>query len=215
MGDRPRTVIVVSTIYVATGPISYSSTRSVFTAEQRARQTRYSILSVRKRLPGAKVILLEHGTRPEVPANLADLADEYVYSGGNFWVRKATDGPFKGLGEAVALLSLIPRLNGKWDYFKLSGRYILSRSFRESQWTGNNAIFAFRHRNSISTVLYRIPGRLLRRWRIALLFCVPFLLLNRSLENWLHVLFPDKCIDRIPQMGVCGYVGVNRKIFHG
>lgn len=208
--------VVNSCINVSYKPLSYSNSRSLFSAEERAKQTGKTIESIREKVPGAEIILVESGTSCDLPFNVNELADRYIYAGDNFFVRICADSPFKGLGEAVSLISIIGLIDKSSYVFKLSGRYFLNDNFLLNQWISDDKItFKFQNKDYISTVLYSVPYSKLGWWLFALFSCIPLLLLNRSIEYCLFRFIPKNFIHRIDDMGVSGYVAIDGELFNG
>ena len=57
---KPYIFLITSTIRFSENPLSYSHSRSVFSAEERLEQTLHSIKSIRTNIPDAIIILLEN-----------------------------------------------------------------------------------------------------------------------------------------------------------
>jgi hypothetical protein len=201
---RPLCVIS-SLISHAEAPLSYSDKRSVFSPAERLRQTMCSIESVRTRIPGATILVVEMGLDPD-PPGLADVADKYEYVGGSRFVRWACDGPHKGLGEAAALLASLGGESWGADYyFKLSGRYWLNESFSLRSWS-REKMNVRRYSGNISTRLYGFPARQLARWKRGLWFGVPLLAMGASMEDVLAATWPRSLTNDLAPIGVSGLV---------
>jgi hypothetical protein len=52
-------VLITSIIKPPNTPLSYISVRSVFTIEERFEQTKHTIQSIREKIPGAKIFIVE------------------------------------------------------------------------------------------------------------------------------------------------------------
>ncbi|WP_334074636.1 MULTISPECIES: hypothetical protein [Paenibacillus] len=197
--------IVSSTIYLTSQPLSYSATRSAFTIEERARQTLGTIASIRDKFPAARILLIETGLRPDVPPELTQSADRYLYLGHRKIIRQAADGPYKGLGEALSLY-LANRAIRSFQadyYFKLSGRYYLDDHFDPQNWVGET-VMGRECGSGLYTVLYGFPRRLYDNWRSSLRQSIPVLLRGESLEL-IQPKFFEKPIRYLPRLGVSGW----------
>lgn len=201
-----NTFIITTTTYPSRKKLCYTSSRSVFTPDERISQMHVSIESVLHHCPSARIVWVENGQKDvasSVPSNI-----DYYYAGKNFWVRRTADCSFKGLGESVLLLWLLnrPSLLPKADlYFKMSGRYFLTEQFDIRSWERQKMSFLFYGR-SVSTRLYSIPAGALHCWRKALFLCTMGLLQSKSIEDLLPKFIPNDIICQRNQLGVSGYV---------
>jgi len=213
MNNNEKVFIVVSIIYLSDKPLSYSSTRSFFTPDERIAQTIRTVQSIRYMIPGAKIILLESGLKKNLSQELLSIIDEYIYIGDRKIVRFACDSKFKGLGEIASLLSIRKLLNKDKDYFKISGRYYLNNNFQVSDWNDGDFNFKFRTKDSFSTVFYKFKGRVLKYFSMSLLLTIPFCFLNRSIERVIFRFIPKNKIKKIKQIGVSGLIAVDGSEF--
>lgn len=199
--------LITSVIYSKTAKtVSYGSARSVFTPEERAEQTLRTIESVRQKVPGARVVLIEAGLQENLPYNLAQKADKYIYLGNKKIVRWACDSTFKSLGESFMLLYAV-KYTGDYDfYFKISGRYFLDENFDINAWKQGQFVLYFRPDldEYISTRLYGFRKEMKKEWKYALIKGLPFSLIGYAIENTLAKFIPKKYVYRISKMGVTG-----------
>lgn len=211
--DKKICIIITSVIYFKKNKLSYSESRSVFTPEKRLEQTKKTILSIREKLPQAKIYLGEQGLK-DVSSEIKDLVDYYEYIGDFFFIRKATDGPFKGLGEALGLIYTYKKLYKNYDYyFKLSGRYALNENFNLNKFISEKPFSAkIYNKKSISTRLYFFRKEYLYQWLLKHIMCIPFLLFNRSIERLLYIFIKTKNINSIDILGVKGSIGPDGKL---
>ncbi len=172
--------VITSVIHADNSNLS-NSVRSISSVRERMEQTALTISSVREKCINAHIILVEAGAE-ELSTELRDLADEYVYLGGDVNIRKAVDSKRKGWGEAKMILAVLDRLKDFDFVFKLSGRYYLNNSFsidsidfdkynfKNYTLSGEVAFgFAKKYINgSHSTRLYGIPVRYLKSYETAL-----------------------------------------------
>jgi hypothetical protein len=214
MNDNQKIVIISSIIYLLDKPLSYTNTRSVYSAEERAEQTKKTIESVRNKIPDAKIILLESGSKKELPFKIQDLVDEYLYVGDQPSVRFACDSKFKGLGEIVTLLQLRKQIIFNTDYFKISGRYFLNDNFDIDDWQTGDFNFRFRNPHNFSTVFYKFRGGAFKFLAIAFYLTIPFCLLGRPIEKVIFRFIPSFKIRKIERIGVSGLVAVDGELFN-
>jgi hypothetical protein len=203
--NREILFIVSSAIYITSKPLCYSPDRSAFNAEERAQQTLKTIESIRTTVPNAKILLIEMGLIKNLPYNMENMVDKYLYLGDKKEIREAADGPFKGLGEAMGLYlanESISSFNADY-YFKISGRYYLNKEFNINNWiadgyTGRD------YYGGLFTVLYGFPKRLYENWRNSLKESFPILLQGESIEI-IQAKHLEKPFYYLSKMGVSGW----------
>ena len=209
----PFCFIITSVIYPKQKELSYSSTRSVYNPEERAAQTLKTIESIKEKVPGAKIVLVESGLRENLPFDLAKKADQYLYLGNKFLARRACDSKFKSLGEAIMLLYAGKRIKFNAEiFFKISGRYFLDENFNINSWRSDFFRFFYIREDYISTRLYSFGGQMTRVWRLALIKGLPLLLLDYPVEHILARFVPKKYIQTIGKVGVMGAAATNGEI---
>lgn len=138
-------VIITSCINVSSSPLCYSSTRSVFTPEERLEQTLNSIKTVREKIPNCTIVLMNNNELTnEQHLTLIQNCD-YVFIFDSiklnnilFTADLGKDFPNKNCTEVASLYyacEKIERLKLDYDYlWKLSGRYELLPSFNFNLW---------------------------------------------------------------------------------
>ncbi|MBW9234867.1 hypothetical protein JQK62_22065, partial [Leptospira santarosai] len=122
------------------------------------------------------------GLKRNLPYNIENKVDKYLYLGNEKEIRDAADGPYKGLGEVLGRYLAdrwIRSFNADY-YFKLSGRYYLNKEFNMNDWTADG--YTGRdYFGGLYTVLYGFPNRLYENWRYSLKQSIPTLLQAESL----------------------------------
>jgi hypothetical protein len=102
--------VIPSVIYTINRPLSYYPIRTVFSPEQRFEQTIFQIESIREKVPHSYIVLIE-ASHDQLPRYMEDLlrvrVDHYINASCIPKVRETTDGPAKGYGEAVQLLTYL------------------------------------------------------------------------------------------------------------
>lgn len=214
--------LITSVIDVAQKPLSYTKTRSVFSAEQRISQTIETIKSIRKINTTAIVILIEAG-KTNYDYVFENKVDKYFFL--NHGTRKKlVNSKFKGLGEIVMILSVSRHLrNLNYDMlFKISGRYKLNENFNLNLFDSKKINFSTKT-NQVRrkfhstlriyiTILYAIPKVHLRKYFFRLYLIMPFTILNLSIEQVFPYLFKLNKINQIDQLGVEGFISVNGEL---
>lgn len=205
--------IITSVIYPKQKELSYASTRSVYNPEERAEQTLKTIESIKAKVPGAKIVLVESGLRDNLPFDLAKKVDQYLYLGNNFFVRRACDSKFKSLGEAVMLLWAKKRVKFNADvFFKISGRYFLDENFDINSWQNDLFRFFYIREDYVSTRLYSFGKQMMLVWYFALIKGLPLLFLDYPIEHILPRFIPPKYIVLADKVGVMGADATSGKI---
>jgi hypothetical protein len=151
-------------------------------------------------------MLLEMGLKKDLPYNICNVVDDYLYLGEIEMVRQACDSPFKEWGEAVGLIHA-EKLTSSPEvfYYKISGRYFLTDNFREDEW--NIQKFNVRkYGMNISTRLYGFPGGFFNIYFQALTQSIPLLLENQCIEHVLPMFIPEENIHGLEYLGVGGRV---------
>jgi hypothetical protein len=201
-----RTFIITSVIHFSENKLSRFGMRSVFTPEERTMQTIKTVNSIREKIPGATIILVEMGNEKNLAARLISTVDKYLFIGDKRLVKWAANGKLKGMGEAIGLIASAKEIQTDADfYFKISGRYFLNENFDPEQWNGNLFI-ARNYEKGISTRLYGFGKELFADWQKALRRSLPLLYIGRSIEDVLPVKFGRKRIHGIASLGVAGYI---------
>ena len=205
--------LVTSVIYPVSGKkVTYGSERSVFGPDDRAKQTLRTIESIRAKAPGATVVLIEAGLKGDLPYDLQNKVDQYLYLGDKKLVRWACDSRFKSLGETAMLLYAVKSLKQDADfYFKISGRYFLDDDFDINAWGEGQFILYFLEDQDdyISTRLYGFRKEMKEQWARALIKGLPFSLIGYAIEHTLAKFIPKKYVYRIYKMGVTGISATN------
>lgn len=128
-------VIVSSVINTCQAPLSYYPIRSVFDKHQRYSQTLQTLDSLSK-IQDKKIYFVECSEIPEFEDDIKKRVDFYknIYKGNETVI----DGPHKGVGEAVSLLS-VP--TDEYDnVYKIAGRYYLTDDFDYTLWDNDETM---------------------------------------------------------------------------
>ena len=214
--------VILSVINTGNNPWSYTHVRSVFSAEDRFKQTLESIASIRKYMPTAKILLLEcSALNEEQNEGLASRVDYYKNVYDNEEARQnCLQTEKKGLGEAYQTQCAIDYIQQNSiafrRLFKLSGRYSLNDEFDEKHYSHSAFTFKQRVQQAIpshSTVLYSVPFQFMSHYTMCVHISVQFYLSgqNRGWEEVLPPLLEPKV--ELDRMGAQGLVAVNGDFF--
>ncbi len=220
INQRKLCFIITSVIYTCEECLSYSSQRSVFTAEMRIMQTEKTIQSIRFHCPNAHIFMVDGGEREPI---ITESVDSFVYVGNVPKVKKAVNSRYKGLGEAHMLLEALKKL-GSYEYFiKLSGRYYLNDKFDLADFDFDAFNFVNYTRGGLasgvgkykygshSTRLYGFPGNRLPEFEAGLKKSLTRLSHGVGIEYALPYALRKQYFYYRDQIGVSGHCGVDKQ----
>lgn len=229
-------VLVPSVINTINAPLSYTNTRSVFTHEQRLLQTLETFKTIKEKIPNSYVVAIEGSVLNAEQKEMVERHVDYLFEAGKYVeeVSRACNGPSKGYGEVMQLLSYL-----RSDHYagisercatvtkfgariKLSDRF----TFREPvdgkpviriADVGDASVAAF-GRRSILTIFYTMPRENVGDFVKALEECCRnerFVAGQVNVENllydtWLH----DRPFQAVPFIGIEGYCAPNGRYYH-
>ena len=198
--------IITSVIFPKQGKlIQYNGPRSIFSPEERAKQTQQTIDSIYSKVPGAKIILVESGLQENLPFDLAKKVNQYIYVGNKKLVRWSCDSKQKSLGEIMMLYYAMKRFKCSADfYFKISGRYFLNAEFNLHDWEEGEFVLQYIKEDYICTRLYGFRKSAYSIWKSALLKGIPLTMVAYPIENTLAKYIPRKKVHRLVRLGVSG-----------
>ncbi len=202
----PYCFIITSVIYPKQGKlIQYNGSRSIFSPEQRAQQTLQTVESIRVKVPGAKIILVESGLQEALPFDLAKKVDQYIYVGNKKLVRLSCDSKQKSWGEIMMLYYAMKNFKFTADfYFKISGRYFLNEEFNLNDWQQGEFVLQYIKEDYICTRLYGFRQSAFATWKFALLKGIPLTMVAYPIENTLAKYISRNQVHRLARLGVSG-----------
>lgn len=206
--------IITSVINTGNIPWSYCAVRSVFSVEDRFRQTLRTIESIREKGGQSRIILVECSDIPkEMEEILKNAVDDYLPCYEKEHVRTACiQNGLKGYGEAVKTLEAVHYIKTHQipfqRLFKISGRYYLDSSFSKEQYATDQYSFKLYDATSGSTVLYSVPHNLLDHFQNILQEIIT-IYQTHGVHGY-ETLLPIMCSPKIQinTLGVCGYVAI-------
>lgn len=211
--------LITSVINTGKQPWSYTEKRSVFTTEERYKQTLQTIDSIRNQMPSSKILLVECSElSQEYTRNLLNKVDYFLNLYEYNVVREAClETNKKGYGEAMqtkfAIEYILRHTLEFKRFFKISGRYYLNENFNQQNYAEN--AFTFKkgvsgcdNNLSISTVLFSVPYSYFLKFYDTVCSVVEYYATHgpRGYEE----LLPIHCTPRneLDILGVAGYVAV-------
>ncbi len=214
--------LITSVINTGNHPWSYTNTRSVFSMEDRFRQSLHTIQTIREKMPeGTRIYFVECSDIPEsMEEALKKATDQFFQCKEVPSIRAACiQSTLKGYGELLKTLLVaeyLLRENIQFRrLFKISGRYFLNDSFNSSKFSEESFTFRTPFPNSVCnpTVLYSVPSSLLEHFREGLLRS------DEEFRQRTHIMYelsmpkqmnPKQCID---SCGVSGYVAIDGTLY--
>jgi hypothetical protein len=163
-GRHQHVFIVTSVLNVSEAPLSYTRTRSVYTADERLAQTLRTIESIRQKMPKATIVVVEGSVLSSTQYKSLQEAADVVLLSPN---QKEINGLYKGFGESKLLLCALDYITTytSAEYvWKLSGRYRLTQDFSVEKW--NNRQSQGKMTDGVmNTILFRVWNRNLTKFR--------------------------------------------------
>lgn len=156
-------VLITSIICTPNNPLSYTSTRSVYTHEERFIQTKKTIESIKEKIPNCKILIVEC-------SELNEEQNDYFKKNVDYFINlidepdkcKNIYSESKALGEGtmtIEAINYIIKNNILFDnFFKISGRYWLSDNFNYINFNNNDIVIhnLNNDKHNTCTALYKI-----------------------------------------------------------
>ena len=156
-------IIITSVLNCSNKSLSYYPNRSVFSVEERYKQTLHTIETIYKYIPNSEILFCECSDLSNYSYMEEDIKNKCTFYY-NFYtnnnILKNVQSPYKGLGETSIMLESIKILKNKnYKYlFKISGRYYLNDQFKYEDYNNNYNIFSYWDNSieSYCTIFYKI-----------------------------------------------------------
>ena len=156
-------VLITSVICIENKPLSYTNTRSVFSHEERFEQTKYTIQTIREKIPDSKIFIVEcSNLTKDMTEYLVEHSDYFLNLYDDEEIRNNTTGLSKALGEGTQTIHAIKYIqNNNIKYhnlFKITGRYWLSDYFNYCNFENDDIIIydADKNISNTGTSLYKL-----------------------------------------------------------
>lgn len=204
-------VLITSLLSPINKELSYCSTRSIYSTDERFKQTIQTIESIKKYIPNCYIILLECSINiKQYELTLKKHVNEYFNYCENQIIINAVNSKYKGYGESSVLLNFFLTYTSTSNFdniFKLSGRYVLNESFDYNLFKNNENIFkSVNNLNVVSTRLFKINIQYLKEFINILRKTNKYTKNGISIEHIFYRLIKFKHIN---MLGVCGNISVN------
>ncbi len=204
--------IVPSVIQPVKDPLSYTLTRSVFTAEERLDQTLMTLSSIR-RISNAPILITEMSTFrgwetvTGMYGNISVVSPPLASQ-----IGIASTSPHKGLAEALVLIAAGQRQTSTTGYWKLSGRYSLSVDWPMKMNLDNGLIGNYGP-EVLNTVCFGVAAQDVVSVTNALIGQLDALANGRSIEAALTDCADNLGVRNPRSLPAEGYVAVNGDYF--
>lgn len=150
-------VLITSVIDTPNKPLSYSKIRSVFTKDERFQQTKQTIESIKKYIPGSKLMIVECSNFTEEEEAYLKSACDIVL---NLWENKIIHNKIFGIsklvGEGTLMIegfNYIKKNNINFtSLIKISGRYFLNNDFILDNYISNESFVCKKINNDINNI---------------------------------------------------------------
>lgn len=139
-------VLVNSKIVVSNHSFSYSQSRSIYSINDRFKQTKETIKSVKKYIPNSYIVFIDNSDlTDEMVSFFNKNVDIFLNPKDDLEMQHDTDqNPTKAVGELAHLkyaISYIDKINFEWEnLFKICGRYTLNSKFNFQKFDNSNNI---------------------------------------------------------------------------
>jgi hypothetical protein len=156
-------IIITSVINIPNNPFSYTSTRSVYSREERFEQTKNTINSIRAHIPHSKILISECSDLNEDEINyLNEHVDYFLNLYGNEEMESKIFGLSKSLGENTLILSALEFIDEHHieyeNLYKVSGRYWINQHFNYDHFNNNKVVYVHEKSNKydVFTSFYKL-----------------------------------------------------------
>lgn len=215
-------VLITSIIYTPNLPLSYISTRSVFSHEERFEQTKKTIQTIREKIPNAIIFIVECSDFiQEHHQYLLENTDYFlnVYNQPN--ILSNIYSKSKSLGEGtmtILALKYILENNIMFDnLIKISGRYWLSDKFNYSIFDEDTIVIKYidDNKDNVLTSLYQLPRRIAIKYISFLENHFQEMTNCIGYENLFAIFIKTQEKKHINIIGIEGYISVSNDFYSG
>lgn len=155
-------ILITSVINTPNLPLSYTNTRSVFSRQERFKQTQKTIQSIKEKLPNDKIFIVECSDLTSEEQTFLNKNCDYIL---NLWekieLHNFIFGISKSLGEGILTIQALKYIkNIEYGYlYKISGRYWLNEHFKLDKIDHNVYKKINDNENNLFTALYKIDKK--------------------------------------------------------
>ena len=205
-------------------PLSYITTRSVFTKEIRYEQLKKTIETIREKIPDNRIILVECSILSDDERQYLTNAVDYflnIYDTNDQQLIQRMFTPSKAMGEGTMTIYALQYLlsqNIEYDnFFKISGRYWLNDSFSYEFYDNSMSCIRYGDMNDSFTSFYKLSNYDSLSWLDYLRNSEKEFIISIHYEGlfaqFIETLNKNICI--LNNLGVSGYFSVNGNYMYG
>ena len=205
-------VLITSVINTPNVPLSYSNVRSVFTREERFKQTKKTIETIKEKIPNHKIMIVECTDFTEEEKAYFEKECDFVL---NLWGKKEVHenifGIWKAMGEGTMTIESIKYMEEKniefESLFKISGRYWLGDKFNYENFINDKLIFKHNKNGIVTTTLYKIPKNYIKDIN-NLLYNILFVKKNKQvMYEYIFTMFVKMFLNKVEFLDIIGING--------
>ena len=212
---KKNIVFITSKIHVSNVEFSYINKRSIYTPEQRFKQTLNTIQTVKKYIPNCFIILIDNSTFKNIDRDILQKnVDYFINPYDNDFLNYYTDlCKYKCLGELAQHIFAYYYffkhidLNSCKYFFKISGRYQLNEYFNYENFDNDKIIFKknqkIKDRMYFYTCFYKMTNQFLPTYFNQLIDI--YLKKEKYFNKDMEVIFAEKFnqyISLIDELGI-------------
>ena len=218
-------VLITSVINTPNKPLSYSAVRSIFSREERFKQTQETIKSIKAKIPNCKIVIVECTDFTDIERGYFQEQCDYIL---NLWENKSLHnnifGISKSLGEGTMTIKALEYIfEEKIEFdclYKICGRYSFNDRFNYSVFNNTKNIFKKINGdiNNIFTSFYKVDNKMakiillfLKKNNILMQKCIGYEVLFGRLLKMIEY---DN-VNFISDIGYEGYVTVDGDKYNG
>ena len=211
---KKNIVFITSKIHVSNVEFSYVNKRSIYTSEQRFKQTLNTIQTVKKYIPNCFIILIDNSVFKNMDRDiLQNNVDYFINPYDNDFLNYYTDlCKYKCLGElaqhifAYYFFFKHIDLNNCKYFFKISGRYHLNEYFNYENFNNDKIIFKqnqkIKDRTYFYTCFYKMTNQFLPTYFNQLIDV--YLKKDKYFNKDMEVIFAEQFNQHISLIDVLG-----------
>lgn len=221
-------VLITSIIDPPNKPLSYISTRSIYTSDERFEQTKKTFQTVREKIPNAKTFLVECSKlNQEQETFMLQNSDYFLNLYGNEEIRKNMHSESKSLCEGTMTYQALQSIeNNHIEYdklIKISGRYWLSDNFDyDKNFNHDKMVVKYigNDKNNVFTALFQLPREMVEKFKVFLLSNLDKMINCIGYEVLFGIFIHSENISStnlviVEPIGLCGFLSVSNDFYNG
>ena len=215
-------VLITSVICTPNLPLSYTNMRSIHSHNDRFKQTKKTIETIKDKIPNTEIFMVECSEFTEEQNNYFKMNCEYFLNLiNNSSIKENVYGKSKSLGEGtmtICALECIIKNDIQYDnLIKISGRYWLSEKFNCDNFENNDMVIKYINGdvNNTFTALYKMPKNKVSSYLKFLIENIPSMRECVGYEVLFANYIKTQKVVAIDPIGLAGYVSVSNDYYDG